>query len=336
MYRIMMFAIFVACAGVAGPVAAQVQQGDIWSVSPDFEGKRARLEISGAVCAGSETNKAWCLAVNDETKYAQFFSIRGNSINPLKRIKLLAKFGDGEKADEIDAEGAAYDNGFVYVIGSHGLSRRKAKFRRSQFLVFRFPVDRKTGKPTFAISPKHVAPEIERSGKLREVIHRSAEVGPFAEQPLGSNGANIEGMTVINGRMYFGFRGPSVDQTAFIIEVSSESIFGDAKSEPATHVLKLGAGVGIRDLAKVTGGLLVLTGHVNDRQLAPEIYFWNPGSGRLDHLARLAIVPKAKAETLLVLDELADGAKHTYRLLILYDSLENGRPTEHTISRQLN
>ena len=313
--------------------SAQNLQGTEWAVIPDFHGQDARKELSGAVCAGEDNEKVWCLAVNDEKKTAQFFSIEDRTIRPTERIRFLPDSEDDVEFDEIDAEGAAYDDGFVYVTGSHGLSRSSAKFRPSQFFVFRFPVNETTGKPQFESSSDDVSGSIERSSKLREAIQRTSPIAPFAEQSLNVNGANIEGLAVVDGQMFFGFRGPSLDGQAFLLEISADDIFDDGKPDPVVHPLGLGYGVGIRDLARVNDGLLVLSGHVNEADIAPKIYFWNVDTEKLDPLGELPVVAGKKAETLLVLDERSENGAKKYRVLILYDGLKNGGPVEYTISR---
>jgi hypothetical protein len=216
---------------------AQDLQGTEWAVIPDFHGKDARKELSGAVCAGEDNEKVWCLAVNDEKKTAQFFSIEDRTVQPTERIRLLPDSEDDVEFDEIDAEGAAYDAGFVYVTGSHGLSRSSAEFRPSQFFVFRFPVNETTGKPQFEPSSDHVPESIERSSNLREAIQRTSPIAPFAERSLNVNGANIEGLAVVDGQMFFGFRGPSLDGEAFLLEISADDIFGDGEPDPVVHAL---------------------------------------------------------------------------------------------------
>ncbi len=326
----MLFTVF-AFNGPA--LLAGTLQGRELSVDPDFRKKRAAENLSGAVCAGSSGRNRWCLAVNDEKKYAQFFSLKGRKVVPTKRIRLLPSSKGDEKTAEIDAEGVAYEDGFVYVAGSHGLSRDTNKFRKSQFLVFRFPVNPKTGRPAFKISDKAVASEIERSAALREIIKGSKWIGPFAEQPLSENGANIEGMAVVDGRMYFGFRGPSIDRHAFVLQLPVRSLFAKAGANPTVHRLRLGKGLGIRDMASVGGGLLILSGHVNERAVAPGIHFWDLATGKLETLAKLPIVADAKAETILLLEEKNAGTKASYRVLIFYDGIRNGRPTKFSFSR---
>ena len=330
--------IILLLVGLGNPapwgVAAELQGRD-WALKGHFHGKKTRRELSGAVCPGSDPARKWCLAVNDETKWAQFFSIQDSTIDPKKnrRIWLLPDKDGGVKFGEIDAEAAAYDDGFVYVIGSHGMSRSTCKFRPSQFFAFRFPVEIDNGKPTFSFSDNRVAPEIDRSGKIRRILQTAESIGPFAEKCLTDNGVNFEGLSVANGQMYFGLRGPSIDGHGFILEVSVNRVFGDSVEGEKVHRLNIGFERGIRDLAAVTGGLLLLTGHVNQKEVAPEIYFWNPDTERLTLLGELPVIPTKKAETLLVLDESDSPDKFEYRALILYDGLSDGNPTEISLQR---
>jgi len=333
MYR---FATLVSVCFIAfaAPVAsANELQGRDWGVTTKFRGDKARLELSGAICPGNDSQKKWCLVVNDEKRWAQFFSVKEDKLKPKNSILLLAKKEGGAKFKEIDAEAAAYDDGYVYVTGSHGMSRKKCKFRQSQYFVFRFPVDDTTGQPTFQISSKEVAPEIQRSGKLRQIIKDAPFVGAFAEKCLSDNGVNVEGLAVSNGLMYFGVRGPSTDGQAYVLEVPVDRVFGNATGDALIHNINLGDQVGIRDLARVNDGLLILTGHVNEGDIAPEIFFWNLETKHPTVLGELPVIPGKKAETVLVIDEKSSDNKINYRVLVLYDGLQNGNPTEYELER---
>lgn len=291
--------------------------GKKWSVVANFK-KDSRKDISGAVCPGDNGTRDWCLVINDEK----------NTKNKPKQV--------------MDAEAAAYDNGFVYIAGSHGLSREDSVFQNATFLVQRFPVDKLSGKPTFEVSKDVVSSEIELSYKLRQIIKKDAYIKEFAEVPLADNGANIEGLAVVSDIMYFGFRGPSIDQNAFVIGVPVNTIFANYDNEPAvteaktsSYKLNLGVRMGIRDMAKVNDGILILSGDVNSSNFASQIHFWNPYSNQLIKLGKLHQSIGKKAETLLLLEESIENQKISYRFLILFDSIKNGGPTEFQAHRDL-
>jgi hypothetical protein len=88
---------------------------------------------------------------------------------------------------------------------------------------------------------------------------------------------------------------------------------------------------GIRDLARVDGGLLVLSGSVNDQDIAPAVFHWNAASDALKKLGDLGGTPPgAKAETILVLEQ----QPQRIRVLVLHDGPANGQPLEYWLPRE--
>lgn len=334
------------CAGLAIAIVAlpaMAQQpltlkpaGSPLSVQPPFaKDEKARKAISGAACA--PTSPAVCLAVNDEKKYAQFFSFDGNKLVPGELIRLAPNKDGDLEFDELDTEGVAYDNGFFYVVGSHGAPRKPDKpIDHSRFNIYRFKVDAQTGKPAFQFSDNFIDTKaIERSSKLRDAIKAAEKIGAFAEQPLGKNGANIEGIAVKGGSIFLGFRAPSIDEHAFVMQVDANAVFGSEPVKATVHALRLGKDVGIRDLAAVKSGLLVLAGPAPDvsgtsLEVDYPVFHWD-GKSAVKPLGPLGSVPKdGKPETLLVLEDVEG---KPWRVLVLIENRENAEPTEYVIAR---
>ena len=335
--RVACFALVLAAAQLFGAAAWSQQtvapNGPPWTVKPPFEkSDKAREAISGAACA--LTLPPTCLAVNDETKYAQFFSIKGRKIDPSRLIRLFPDKDNGIELGSPDSEGTAYDRGFFYVIGSHGAPRNPgAAVDPSRFYLLRFRVNERTGKPRFRFGEETVdTASVVKTSALRDVIRNAAEIGPFAEKPLGENGANIEGIAVKDDRMFLGFRGPSVNGRAFILEVNVGGVFGNDPIRAKVHSLPLGADTGIRDLAALRkgSGLLLLAGPVQSG--GPySVHAWDGQSAETKPLAVLGGVPSGgKPETLLLLSEA--NAKQ-YRVLVLLESIANASPLEYLIPR---
>lgn len=300
-----------------------------WTVSEKFEkNKDARTNLSGAACTTRAPPFTSCVIVNDEKKYAQFFAMDGTVIHPEKVIRLIA---DDQKGNP-DAEGAAYDAGYFYITGSHGRSRHHPKKKnKSSYIVFRFPVDAATGRPTFRVSEDEVV-GVESSRRIREVVKDM--VAAFYDKRLDQNGVNIEGIAVRDGRIYFGLRGPSDQGKAFVLSVDAKAAFSqDEDLRARADILRLGPRTGIRDLATVADGLLVLTGPVNEQEVAPAVRHWDPNTGLLGP-ARELLIPevakKGKAETLLILKDVAG---EPWRALVMFDGPKNGAPTEYFIPR---
>ncbi|EEE47325.1 DUF3616 domain-containing protein [Roseibium alexandrii] len=302
-----------------------------WSVKPEFDGKKKlRKSISGAACA--PVAPPVCVVALDEKQRTQFFTLDGNRIIPGKSMRLLPKELNGAKTGEIDAEGAAYGDGFFYIVGSHGLSRKKAEFNSSSFFLFRFPVDGETGVPEFKFSKKTVAPVIERTDELRAILKGAPDpIGHYAEKPLGEGdgGVNIEGLAYRDGRLYIGLRGPSVDGRAFLRSVNVDALFSNSKPDLDVIELALGSGAGVRDLAAVSDGLIVLSGPVQSKGDYALHHLRFP-SLTLSTLADLKMPDRDhKAETVLVLSENRD----SFDLLVMYDGAVDGGPREYHLLR---
>jgi hypothetical protein len=320
----------LACILLAPGVRAAdrtIEPAATWSVQGDFEkGEEARTNLSGAACTTRVPPLQSCLIVNDQKNYAQFFSVDGTTLVPGAVVR-LREGGDGDP----DLEGAAYDKRYFYAVGSHGRSRYANRPNDDSYAVFRFPVG-KNGKPKSAISENSAA-GVQVSARLREAIRDAEGLGAFYDKPLSQNGVNIEGIAVKGGRMHVGFRGPSVEGRGFILSADADAVFGQRPLRAAVHALPLGETAGIRDLAAVRDGVLILTGPVNDQPVTPAVFLWNEKTGALNKLGALAIpeaYKKHKAETLLVL---RDERGKPYRVLVMFDGPENGGPTEYLVPR---
>jgi hypothetical protein len=308
------------------PVAAE------WRVKADFQKSAdARTNLSGAACAPTVPQFTSCLIVNDEKKYAQFLSIEGRRITPRALIRLVHQDADGNP----DAEGAAYADGFFYIVGSHGRGRHSDKRNDSSYAVFRFPVDKGTGKPAFKVSEDEVV-GVKSSTRLRGALRGGDGINDFFNKPLAKGGVNVEGIAVKNGRMHLGLRGPSIEEHAFILSVDADAVFTKNQSlDASVRRLKLGTNAGIRDLASVRDGLLVLAGPLNEqKEVKPALFHWNEKSGALKRLGELkrpaSLQGGAKAEIVLVLH---DKPHEPLRVLVMFDGPENGAPTEYLVPR---
>ncbi len=291
--------LFIALSVFTNSSAAET----IWSVEPDFRDKKARKDISGAACSPSQ-----CIAVNDETNDAQFFTLNAQGITPGASFTLSAD------KNEIDAEAVAYSKGAFYVTGSHGLSRKKGKKRATSFQVLRI-----SGHTVTA------------SNRLNEAIKTVEPLSEYSETRLDENGVNIEGITAIHNRLFFGFRGPSINGDAFMLELRADALFSaDDPLLPVLHRISLGPNKGIRDMARTSDGLLILSGPVNKEPKTYQIVFWSEKTTDITRLATLADTGKGKPEGLLLLKETGNA----YHVLIFSDGLKNGAPFSLQIAKQ--
>ncbi|MCA1455860.1 DUF3616 domain-containing protein [Bradyrhizobium sp. BRP22] len=285
-----------------------------------------RMNLSGAACVPTTPKFTSCLIANDEKKYAQFFSIDGNRLTPRKLIRL------SDADNDPDAEGVAYDSGFFYVIGSHGRSRHGDSGNRSSYAIFRIPVDPTTGIPSFEPDEERVVAVVS-SSRLRRAIRDGDIIKKFFDRPLAKKGVNIEGIAVRNGRMHLGLRGPSVGGNAFILSVDADAVFTEERDlKSKVTPLALGRNTGIRDLAAVEDGVLILAGPTRDEKVPYAIWFWDGTSATAKPLATLdlsSIGDGAKAEILLPLEE----DRANTRVLVMFDGVENGGAVSFKLPR---
>lgn len=125
-----------------------------------------------------------------------------------------------------------------------------------------------------------------------------------------AQGLDIEGIAAIGTNLLFGLRAPSLNEHATILIADAEELFREGGNPPAVRQvrLKLGAHVGIRHLAALDDGrLLVLTGASQEQQQpAPQhILLVSPNNQNVWEIDRalLEAAPIDSAEGLAVLSQ---------------------------------
>ncbi len=339
----------------AAPIAAKIT----YQVEGAFAGKHGEVaaDLSGVACLppGPDGGRL-CLFINDESRSAQFAKLVGTTIFPGTSIKLTGKTlpddipgsppeadcPGGEQVGDFDGEAVAYAEPYFYVAGSHGCSRRSGKFNPAAFLLARIKVNADgipVGEDGETLPEEMWSEAVELSWRLSHVLQRAEPVGGYFGKSLDEavNGLNIEGLAIEGGRLLIGLRAPSIDGAAFIVGTALSGAFvpGEAPVGDAPEVipLKLGKDIGIRDLASLPDGrLVVLAGPAQNQPLPYRIFIAEPRvGGALTEIGQLEPVAgvegPAKAEALTVLG--ADEGK--LRLLVLFDGVENGGPIELTL-----
>lgn len=346
----LLLAVPTAASAKTAPVLKPV--GEPFEVSGDFFGKarkkvEAAEDISGIAClpdVGAGPRR--CMVVNDQNRNAQLVQIEGRTLVPGDTVELIGKSSSGKTLgaepdlecskgtagfNDLDGEGVASSGSFYYVVGSHGCTRWKRQFQLSSFILARVPVGGE-GKPVG---------EVETTYRLADALGLAPAVKRFVGSDLmnGRNGLNVEGLAIIGDRLFAGLRAPSLDGSAYIVSASVSELFapGHARLQTVPEVvpLALGHGAGIRDLAPLPDGrLLVLSGPAQEQGEVPYALFAAEprAGGALKLIGVLEALPekdehgrqrgKAEAVTLLGPD----------RVLILFDSLPNGGPREYRIS----
>jgi hypothetical protein len=263
---------------------------------------------------------------SDESDRCQVLESAGRGYT-LRKDRDVVLADDGK---EVDIEGIACEGRRVYVIGSHSHVRPRLQAADS-YAKNRKQIERIRTHPSrdllarFTLQEDGKALSLEKTS-LRSVIETNPILGPFAHLPANENGVNIEGLAVKEGRLYVGFRGPilrgnyvPILKCDFDHLDSAELLFVNLE------------GLGVRDLAAVKEGFLILAGPMGDGPGAAKVFSWNgrdclPGGKRPDaagetrELCRIPHKKNAKPEGIVITQE----SESTYEFLVSFDGLPNG------------
>lgn len=243
---------------------------------------------------------------------------------------LFPSLPGADTGDEADIEALCVADGTLWVCGSHSLTRRsrvktnsnrvaaKINKRRSRRLLAALPLKEDGGALG---EPAQMLP-IRGRGSLRTVLGATAHLKPFMALPSKENGFDIEGLAVVDKRIYVGLRGPVVENIAIIPEIVLGRGFTLSARGVHLHFIDL-AGLGVRDLTRWRGGLMILAGPVSSADGPFQLYHWRPR--RLDTIQK----PKMIHEFPVSVDHpegicalVRNGAEG---LLVLYDTTNTKR-----------
>ena len=156
-------------------------------------------------------------------------------------------------------------------------------------------------------------------------------------------GIGIEALAVRNGKLFFGFRSPNLDDHAIVLEVPSDQLYRKGRETYRLHRVPLGDGLGIREFAVVKEGLLIIAGNAGDEPTReyPEprdfhekrgffLYLWNPEKKSTRRIASFARKLPGRPEAMMVLSE--DDV--SLELLVLFDGADGAAPRSYKISKK--
>lgn len=285
--------------------------------------------VSGAACHFKNETPLSCLLIGDEVRYARIFSYTPQTITPGNKIFLLPEHDElGTKYDETDAEGIAYSDGFYYIVGSHGLNKSGEK-QPSRYFIYRVAAEVVENSNADVGSSSTVTADVMRTARIDDLLSKAEVLKDTAKLAPEKGGNNIEGLALNSGKLYFGLRGPVLSTGAVIVEAPVSSAFEDTPGTLERHLVDLGAGQGIRDLATFEDGLLILSGPQDRQGGVARIYFWKP-EGTLKLVAQLSEVgsPEHQPEVLMV----AGRAAGKVQMLVFEDGPVNGAPRLYEMS----
>jgi hypothetical protein len=248
------------------------------------------------------------------------------------RIELLSR----TVRSEIDIEAVTAIGDTCYVMGSHGVAKKSGRFLEPRHTCFRFEVDPLTGRKVG---------KIERS-TLKHLLRNDPIMQKYYGQVLQQRGVNIEGMTAKNGNLFIGFRAPSLNGKAHVIEIAPDELFNRrGQKEYVMYTVPLGDATGIREMVAIESGFLIVAGNAgsepgdsrdpdtetNVKDFDPDLgfclIFWDGKSG----VQEIGEIPRGsddhKVEAMTVLRE----TDSEIELLMLSDGPRGGDPTIYRI-----
>jgi hypothetical protein len=207
--------------------------------------------------------------------------------------------------EEIDIEGLAYVDNYLWFVGSHSWKRKKVKsdaidskniqrlakveFEPNRYILGKIPL---IDGQLYKSCPHPTNPDIELSAaKLELSLQGNILIDALASDPhLGSfiksqipskdNGFDIEGIVVCGNRVFLGLRGPVLRGWAIILELELTNInaellklnsIGENNQLYKKHFVFLN-GLGIRDLCVDGENLLILAGPTMDLDGPVQVY----------------------------------------------------------------
>jgi len=241
--------------------------------------------------------------------------------------------GNKQHGKEMDIEGLAAEGNKIYVVGSHSSKRKKIKKdkkyekNREKFHANNIAEERNRDwlyRLTIDVQGKEISKE---KITLREIIANDPILKAFRNIPGKENGVDIEGLSVKEEWLYIGFRAP-VFRENYVPVMKLK--FDNPESTYELLYINLN-GRGIRGMASVSDGFLIVAGPVGDSSSSYQLYHWNgkdviPGkdrevadTGNIRMLGEIHPPKHGKAEGIVTIQE----KSNMYHLVIVYDGVKN-------------
>jgi hypothetical protein len=210
---------------------------------------------------------------------------------------------------EVDVEGMDRDADYLWLVGSHSRTRKRAdpgddqqvaaklaevRMHPNRNILVRLPIDGADddARPVREASSGDGAPRTAAllNGDLLNALstpedHPDQHLAPFLTLPGKDNGLDIEGLVIVDDAVLVGLRGPVLRGWAVVLELRP-------RTHPEhPHRLVLGGegrgyrkiflhldGLGVRDLCRAGDDVLVLAGPTMDLDGPVRLYRWRAGA----------------------------------------------------------
>jgi hypothetical protein len=199
--------------------------------------------------------------------------------------------GFDDNDGEVDIEGMAYEENYLWVVGSHSTKRKKVKPKKverltkvklepNRYFLARIPLVDSALHQSYNDLRTACLEKNEDGNVLISALKKDDYFAPFLAEltmnhpalPGKDNGFDIEGLAIKGDQILLGLRGPVLRGVAVILELSVKEVepgklalqsIGKNGERYKKHFLDLD-GFGIRDLRRWGDDLLILAGPTMD------------------------------------------------------------------------
>ncbi len=248
------------------------------AVTLDFAGRDPAKDLRNEMSAIAAEER-FLFTGSDEGRGVECFEERGGGYVLKRRLDLGRIFRGMPRKGEADIEALDMVGGRLWLTGSHCVVRPKrnggepsdGRFEKqpSRRLLGSVDIDRKgrARRKTAAALP------FTGKGSLRNLLKRDPHVAPFLDLPTKENGLDVEGIAVVGGSVYLGLRAPVIATKAVLLELPAKTALSEPGKRMRKHFLDLG-GLGVRDLARKGGDILILAGPVTSTGGPFRLFLW--------------------------------------------------------------
>lgn len=267
--------------------------------------KEHREDISAVLLTLDKSDKYLWLGSDETSTIERLSFVDEQTFDTHKRFHVQDFINLPEPEDqEIDIEGLAYNDYYLWFVGSHSWKRKKPKSNKTdveniarlaqikteanRYILGRIPM---IGGELFKTCQHPDDPNVELSvakleltkegNLLTDALEKDAHLGCFvnATIPGKDNGFDIEGIAIYQNRLFLGLRGPVLRGWAIMLEIELETSgsellklkqIGQAQLYKK-HFIHLN-GLGIRDLCLDGEDILILAGPTMDLDGPVKIY----------------------------------------------------------------
>lgn len=327
---------------------------------------RIRIDVGAAIgdakaiknfSAGARVGNTLFLAADERAAVDRLVPAGRRAWGEHKRFPLGKLLPLADPDEEADLEGLAAEDDWLWVLGSHARTRPKPEKEKDECIDLAKLADLKDTRPRCLLGRVPLVDEDDvttpvavdgkrKAGLLKQTPHGNdlskalrddPLIAPFMRVPAKEGGLDIEGIAVCGDRVALGLRGPVIATHAVLLELEiTAKKSGRLRLEgaPVKRLLAM-EGLGIRDLKRSGGDLLILAGPSTGLSGPCALYRWRGWTDdppqdatrvRLHRPDRLFDIPFGRGvdhpEGLALW---SDGDAPARQILVIYDSPSDRR-----------